>query len=140
MFDDVSDKVSEQASRPVQIRKNFSETAFFYPALKINKDGDYTISFTSPEALTRWKLMLLAHTTDLKSAYLEDFAVTSKKLMVTTNNPRFVRIGDELNYQVKLSNVSDSVINGKIELRLSDPYLMKIPGFIVRVESKCFKF
>lgn len=117
--------LSNQDQQKPQIRTNFNETAFFYPELKLNKDGDYSITFTSPEALTRWKLMLFAHTKDLKSGYLEDFATTSKKLMVTTNNPRFIRVGDELVYQVKLSNMADSVLSGTIELNLTDPYTLQ---------------
>ncbi len=53
----------------IQIRKNFNETAFFFPELRTDKDGNIEFSFTMPEALTQWKLMTLAHTKDLASGY-----------------------------------------------------------------------
>src|SRR5680860_833981 len=52
----------------IKIRKNFQETAFFYPHLTTDKDGNVSFNFTIPEALTRWKLQLLAHTKELASA------------------------------------------------------------------------
>ena len=44
------------------IRKNFNETAFFFPDLFTNDKGEIEFSFTMPEALTRWKFQALAHT------------------------------------------------------------------------------
>jgi hypothetical protein len=48
-----------------QIRKNFNETAFFFPDLKTDSAGNISFSFTMPEALTKWKFQALAHTKDL---------------------------------------------------------------------------
>ncbi|MBQ0787124.1 MAG: alpha-2-macroglobulin, partial [Oceanihabitans sp.] len=52
----------------VTIRKNLQETAFFFPQLQTDKDGNISFSFTTPEALTKWNLQLLAHTKNLESA------------------------------------------------------------------------
>ena len=41
----------------VKARSNFNETAFFYPQLTTNDSGDVMISFTIPEALTKWKML-----------------------------------------------------------------------------------
>jgi uncharacterized protein YfaS (alpha-2-macroglobulin family) len=67
----------------VAIRKNLNETAFFYPELLTNENGDVVISFTAPEALTRWKFMALAHTKDLKSGLAFNQTLTQKELMIT---------------------------------------------------------
>jgi hypothetical protein len=80
----------------VQIRKNFNETAFFQPDLKTDAQGNVEISFTMPDALTRWKWMVLANTKDLSFGYSEKQIVTQKELMVQTNMPRFFREGDTL--------------------------------------------
>ncbi len=50
---------------PVLVRKNFNETAFFFPQLHTDADGNIEFSFTMPEAVTQWKWMSLAHTKDL---------------------------------------------------------------------------
>ncbi len=48
------------------LRSNFKETAFFYPELKTDSLGNSEFSFDVPDALTKWKLQLLAHSKDLK--------------------------------------------------------------------------
>ncbi|NJK97940.1 MAG: hypothetical protein HC905_26230 [Bacteroidales bacterium] len=55
----------------VKVRKNFNETAFFYPHLQTNPQGEIIISFTIPEALTRWKMLGFAHTQDLKYGLIQ---------------------------------------------------------------------
>jgi hypothetical protein len=65
--------------KAVQIRKNFNETAFFFPDLRTNENGDIEFSFTMPEALTRWKFQALTHTKELAFGY-------SSKEIVTQNN------------------------------------------------------
>ena len=47
------------------VRTNFNETAFFYPQLTSDTEGRVRISFTLPDALTKWKLMLFAHDKNL---------------------------------------------------------------------------
>ena len=104
----------------VKIRKNFNETAFFFPHLKTDKEGSVSFSFTIPEALTRWKLQLLAHTKDLATVTKTLTTVTQKELMVLPNPPRFLREGDVLQFSSKISNISDKTLNGVAQLVLTD--------------------
>ena len=106
----------------IQVRQNLNETAFFYPNLLTDKDGNITFEFTSPEALTQWKLMFLAHTKDARSATLEKEVVTQKEFSVTPNYPRFLREGDELNLQSKLSSLVDKKLNGVAQLQILDAF------------------
>ncbi|MDR1130181.1 MAG: hypothetical protein LBK96_04300, partial [Prevotellaceae bacterium] len=41
----------------IATRQNFNETAFFYPQLRTDENGEISIEFTIPEALTRWKML-----------------------------------------------------------------------------------
>ncbi len=100
------------------IRKNFNETAFFFPELKTDSAGNVSFSFTTPEALTQWKLMTLAHTPSLALGYAQQLAVTQKELMVQPNAPRFVREKDSMFFSAKLVNIGDSLINGFAKLEL----------------------
>ncbi|WP_244428689.1 alpha-2-macroglobulin family protein [Flavobacterium sp. B17] len=102
--DKVLDK--EDLVEKVSVRQNLNETAFFYPDLKTDSEGNVSFEFTSPEALTKWKLMFLAHTKDARAATLEKEVITQKGFSVTPNYPRFLREGDELNLQSKLSNLT----------------------------------
>ncbi len=104
----------------VSARRNLNETAFFFPHLVSNKDGEVRLEFTMPEALTEWKFMGFAHDTDLRSGYLQDKVVTSKDLMIEPNPPRFLREGDQLEFAVKVSNQSAGRQTGTVRLTFSD--------------------
>ncbi len=111
---------SNPVESQIQIRKNLQETAFFFPQLQTDKDGNVSFSFTTPEALTQWKLQLLAHTKTLESAVAQFETVTQKELMVTPNAPRFLREGDAITISSKISNLSDKILTGEAQLLLED--------------------
>jgi len=110
----------------VQVRSNFNETAFFYPELRTNEKGEIVIEFTAPESLTKWKILGLAHTKDLKTGILQKELVTQKELMILSNAPRFMREGDVLQFSAKLSNLSEKDLSGSAVLQLIDPATDKI--------------
>jgi uncharacterized protein YfaS (alpha-2-macroglobulin family) len=105
----------------IVVRKNFSETAFFFPQLYADSSGKYTFSFTIPDALTQWKWMSLAHTKDLAFGTYSANILTQKKLMIQGNAPRFMREGDNMEFSTKISNMSDKEITGQATLELVDP-------------------
>lgn len=111
---------NKQSGGEVQIRKNFNETAFFFPALTTDAEGNISFSFTMPEALTQWKLMALGHTKELASGYSEQTVITQKPLMVQPNAPRFIREGDDMELSAKIVNMSDKEITGTAQLELID--------------------
>jgi uncharacterized protein YfaS (alpha-2-macroglobulin family) len=111
---------SQASSEPVKIRKNFNETAFFFPQLKTDAEGNVEFSFTIPEALTQWKLLTLAHTKDAASGYTEKTIVTQKPLMVQPNAPRFIREGDKMEFSAKVVNLTDKEVTGTAVLELID--------------------
>lgn len=88
------------------IRSNLAETAFFFPQLQTNAEGNVFLKFKAPESLTRWKLMAFAHTNDLQSAYFSANVTTQKELMIIPNTPRFLREGDQMEYSAKVTNLS----------------------------------
>jgi uncharacterized protein YfaS (alpha-2-macroglobulin family) len=108
----------------VKIRKNFNETAFFFPLLQTNENGEITISFTMPEALTRWKMMGFAHTQDLKSGITVKELVTQKDLMVVPNQPRFFRENDKMVFSAKITSLLDKEISGTAQLEFFDALTM----------------
>ena len=125
----------------IQIRKNFNETAFFFPELRTDKDGNIEFSFTMPEALTQWKLMTLAHTKDLASGYAEKTVITQKDLMVQPNAPRFLREGDRMEFSAKIVNLSDKEVTGQADFQLSNASTMNsVDGWFKNIApSKYFK-
>jgi len=110
--------LSNPKSNPILIRKNFNETAFFYPQLRTNERGEIFIDFTMPEALTRWRFKALAQTQDLKFAYLENEVITQKQLMVSANMPRFFREGDTITVSAIVANLNAKKTSVKTALQL----------------------
>lgn len=104
----------------IKIRKNLNETAFFFPHLQTDTEGNISFSFTTPEALTQWKLQLLAHTKTLESATKTLTTVTQKELMVIPNAPRFLREGDNITISTKIANLTDKQLSGQAILLLTD--------------------
>jgi uncharacterized protein YfaS (alpha-2-macroglobulin family) len=114
------------AAEAPMVRKNLNETAFFQPMLRTDTNGTATVSFSAPEALTGWRVMVFAHDQKLNSGYLEAKVVTQKKLMVEPSMPRFLREGDEIELAVKVTNTSDVRQKGKVSLKFSEK--LKNPG------------
>ncbi len=112
---------AENSTPSPQPRKNFNETAFFYPQLHTNADGEIRIKFTIPESLTKWRFIGLAHSKTLEIGTISKELITQKELMVVPNAPRFLREGDQIEISSKISNLSEGIINGSIELTLLDP-------------------
>ncbi len=114
------DTQKETSLEGVKIRKNLQETAFFFPKLSTDADGNVSFNFTAPEALTRWKLQLLAHTKELHSGTKTLETVTQKELMVLPNPPRFLRQGDKIILSSKIANLATKDLSGIVELQLFD--------------------
>ena len=110
----------------VQVRENMNETAFFYPALESDNNGNVAIRFTLPESVTTWKFMGLAHDKEMRNGLLVDEAVAQKTVMVQPNMPRFLREGDKSTIVVKLFNSSDKKVSGNTRMQILDPETNKV--------------
>ncbi len=124
-----------------QLRSNFNETAFFYPALQHNEKGAFVVKFDVPDALTSWKLQLFAHEKNLANGYFEATVQTKKPLMVMPIFPRFAYTGDSLVINASVFNQTDSVLtikpgaevenswgNEKLAIMLSSKQITLKPG------------
>lgn len=118
------DEISEDGGEEnveVQMRENFSETAFFQPDAVTDKDGNVTLAFTLPESLTTWRFIGMAYTPDMYYGTLEGEAVATKDIMVQPNMPRFVRVGDRASIAARVSNTGTAAVTGTVRMELIDP-------------------
>ena len=122
----VLSSADEAALNHVQVRENLNETAFFYPALESDNQGNVAINFTLPESVTTWKFMGLAHDKEMRNGLLVDEAVAQKTVMVQPNMPRFLREGDKSTIVVKLFNTSDKKVSGNARMQILDPETNKV--------------
>ena len=75
---------------PAQIRRNFSETAFWTPAVVTDKaTGTATVTVHFPDTLTTWKATARGLTSGVLVGVGDTQAVTSKHLLVRLEAPRF---------------------------------------------------
>ncbi|MHC1706463.1 MAG: alpha-2-macroglobulin [Bacteroidales bacterium] len=106
-------------------RSDLKETAFFFPDLMTNEKGDVLVQFILPESLTRWKIMGLAHTKDLKTGFVTKDLTARKDIMVFPYPPRFFRTGDKVAFSTKVSSMAKDDLSCKVKLQLFDAISMK---------------
>lgn len=101
-------------------RKNFSELAFFFPAIHADKEGYYTMSFTMPESVTEWNWKMLAHTKNAVFVSAERKLNTQLPLMVQPAMPRLLYQGDHILLQSRITNLDTSGNAGVIRCKIED--------------------
>ena len=111
----------QAGSAPQPVRTDFRETAFFFPDLLTDKDGSVVLRFTTPDALTRWNVLGIAHTKALRLVQFEKQATTSKPLMVVPNLPRFFREGDRMDLTAKINVLESNNLQGNATIAFFDP-------------------
>ncbi|MBN2383670.1 hypothetical protein JXQ70_12420 [bacterium] len=111
--------------QPIELRSDFSETAFFLPHLVTDDQGEVQIEFDVPDSVTAWKVYVHALTRDLKFMSLQKETATIKELMVRPYLPRFMREGDQALLKVVVNNASDRTLQGKVSLQVIDPLTEK---------------
>lgn len=110
-----------EAARPDVIpRKDFNETAFFYPMLESSDQGFLEMSYTLTDALTNWKLQVFVHDDNLRYGYTEAITISQKQLMLESFLPRILRAGDSIVVTASLSNNSDRVMKSVSWIELKD--------------------
>lgn len=116
----------EKKDDSVQLRENMQETAFFYPAMVADKEGNVILKFTLPESLTTWRFMGLAVTPDMNYGTLGGETVAQKDVMIQPNMPRFVRMGDKAQLSARIFNISEQAQQGTARIELLDPETEKV--------------
>lgn len=106
------------ADKPAEIRSDFRETAWFNAYLETDESGRAEIRLNLPESVTEWKFMALAHTPEGLSGTMTDKFVTQKQLMVEPFPTRFLTVGDEVTFPVKVTNLSGKSLNLEVKMEL----------------------
>ena len=105
----------------MKLRKDFSETTFFLPELKTDSKGQVSWSFDAPEQLSRWRLVLNAHSRTLDHHIERRTVETSREFSIRPTLPRFVREGDAATLVTEVRNESPEAQYGTLTLELFDP-------------------
>ncbi|HZK95714.1 MAG TPA: alpha-2-macroglobulin family protein, partial [Prolixibacteraceae bacterium] len=105
-------------NKPIEVRRDFRETAWFNASFETDEVGTAEVHFMLPESITEWKFMALAHTPEGLSGTMTDKFVTQKQLMVEPFPPRFLTVGDEVTFPVKVTNLSGKSLNLEVKMQL----------------------
>ena len=101
-------------------RSNFVETAFFYPNLRPDDSGRVRIDFTLPDQYTGWEFYAMGHRKSMWQYNLTASLQSRRTLMLQTNAPRFFREGDTLTLRAKVTNRSQSDLEGTVTVEFFD--------------------
>jgi len=118
----------ELAESTPYVRSNFAETALF-TAQAFASNGLCNVDFKAPDALTSWKIIILAYDKQMRSSILLDTIITNKPLSVNPNIPRFVRQGDSTIISANIDNSSDSGVICVTEWSILDSILGSVAHF-----------
>ncbi|WP_345955200.1 alpha-2-macroglobulin family protein [Mucilaginibacter sp. PAMB04168] len=124
--------IPAQQSGQIAVRRNFIETAFFYPQLRTDENGQTLINFTMPESLTKWRFRAMAHTKNLALGYITQDVITQKQLMVSVNMPRFLREGDTITFSARVANLTAQPLKGSVQLRLFNALNMQPVNLLLK--------
>ncbi len=105
----------------VELRTDFSETAFWEPHLRLGDDGSATVEFEVPDSVTEWNLWVHAVTTDLRGGSATRRTQSVKELMVRPYLPRFLREGDRAELEVVVNNAGEADLDGALNFTILDP-------------------
>lgn len=86
------------------LRQNFSDAAFWQPALLTDKEGKASFEATYPDDVTSWDAYVLAFGPGKRTGAAEVSVKSFKSLMARLSLPRFAIAGDSLNAVGRLNN------------------------------------
>ena len=102
------------------LRKDFSQTAFFLADLYTDDEGIVTFTGKMPEALSSYRLALFGYDSRLTDCAATADIKSYRQLMVETLQPRFFMQGDQAYLTGSIRNLTEEALSGNLRLVLYD--------------------
>lgn len=121
----------------VKIRKDFADSAFWNDSVTTDKDGIAEIKFPMPENLTTWKGMVWAMGHGTKVGQTDIELITTKKLLLRMQAPRFFVETDEVTLSANIHNYLEKTEKVSVVLELDGDNLLLLdkPQKKIKVKS-----
>lgn len=120
-------------AKPIFVRKDFNPLAVFSPDLHTDEDGRARARFRLPDNLTRYRVMAVA-VAGGKYFGLGESTITARlPLMVRPSPPRFLRVGDRMEFPVVLHNQTEDPLEVAVALTAINCRITGSAGFRVSV-------
>ncbi|GDY22109.1 membrane protein [Verrucomicrobiota bacterium] len=99
-----------------RLRKDFPACPLWLAAVLTDADGKITATFPAPDALTRYRIIAVAHADKDRFGHGQSTVQINKPLMLQPSPPRFANVGDRLLARaVVLNNTTNA---GEVEVTL----------------------
>jgi uncharacterized protein YfaS (alpha-2-macroglobulin family) len=102
------DDVSGSTGVASHVRKNFADTAYFKGILKTNSTGEASVTFTAPDNLTTWSVMVMGIDDRFRANTVTKQFTAQKPLLILPQLPRFARVNDTIELRADVHNNSRS--------------------------------
>lgn len=107
-------------------RKDFRLTAYWNPTVIADSSGEANVSFTLPDNLTTFRVMVASSANGKYGVSNSEFLV-KKNLVLQKTVARFIRVGDNLELGGSITN--NTKINGKFRYKIESKFLPDEKGW-----------
>ncbi|MDQ6925252.1 MAG: MG2 domain-containing protein, partial [Candidatus Eremiobacteraeota bacterium] len=104
-----------------RVRRKFQALAYFTGALRTDANGDATATFTLPDDLTTWRVMVVGTSADGRFGNGDTTFRTTKPLVANPVVPQFARPGDRFDAGISVTNGTGATGNLRIDGALTGP-------------------
>ncbi len=104
-----------------RVRRKFQALAYFAGALRTDANGNATATFTLPDDLTTWRVMVVGASADGRFGNGETTFRTTKPLVANPVVPQFARPGDRFDAGIAVTNGTGATGNLHVDGALTGP-------------------
>lgn len=105
-----------------RVRKDFKDTAAWFPNLVTDSNGEVTAKFKMPDNLTTWRATVRGVSMDAEVGWVLQKTVSTQDLIVRLALPRFFGQGDEGEISAIVHNYSDITQDVNVRLAISPEF------------------
>jgi len=120
---------------PIAMRTDFNPLALFAASVPTDGSGHAEVRVTLPDNVTRYRVMAVAATEGAKFGSGESTITARLPLMVRASAPRFLNVGDRIEFPVVLQNQTDTALAVDVAMRASNAELSAGRGRRVTVPA-----
>jgi uncharacterized protein YfaS (alpha-2-macroglobulin family) len=103
-----------------KLRTDFPGTACWIPSVRTDSSGHAKVRFTSPDAITRYRLVAVAFSANSRFGSAESSVTIQKPLLILPSMARFTRAGDRLIARAVIRNETGHEENIRVQLLLDE--------------------
>ncbi len=121
-----------------RVRTQFVPLAYFNGSVQTDKNGAASVSFTTPDNLTTWRVLAVAMTADNRPRFGQADAtfITTKPLVTDPMLPQFARPGDRFEGGMLLMNTGGQTVDARTQALLSGDLSFASPAGSKTVQAQ----